>query len=152
VNAAYIYLVEEIGWGEVEETCVSSVYLDGVSIQFDFDRDRFLLGIEVLGASRVLAQLASHVSPSSMDCESTEGPPDCQVPPSITYDADGDTARIHLGKEVDWSKVAATICPSGVDLDRSSIRLDFDENNFLLRIEIIGVSRVLRCRSLPEGC
>jgi uncharacterized protein YuzE len=53
-DAAYIYLVDEIGPGEVERTCLAMVELDRASISLDFARRGQLVGIEVLGASRVL--------------------------------------------------------------------------------------------------
>jgi uncharacterized protein YuzE len=51
-NAAYVYLVE-VGAGEVAQ----SVVFDGVDtgdFVFDFNRERRLVGIEILGASAVL--------------------------------------------------------------------------------------------------
>jgi len=53
-DAAYVYLVASIGSGEVEETRHCLVELDRAAINLDFDIDGRLLGIEILGASRVL--------------------------------------------------------------------------------------------------
>ena len=53
-NVAYIYLVDEIGEGEaVTQIEVEDDELRG-EIVLDLDRDGTLLGIEVLGASRIL--------------------------------------------------------------------------------------------------
>lgn len=54
-DAAYVYLVDRIEAGEVARTCVAgrdSSALD--SINLDFDAHGRLLGIEVLGAGRIL--------------------------------------------------------------------------------------------------
>ena len=56
-DAAYIYLVDRIGRGEVARTSVAghgSPVLDSVNL--DFDADGRLLGIEVLGAGRALRE------------------------------------------------------------------------------------------------
>lgn len=53
-NAAYIYLVEEIGRGEVARTCVADIAMDNGAITIDFDAEGRVLGIEVLGANQVL--------------------------------------------------------------------------------------------------
>ncbi|WP_169988253.1 MULTISPECIES: DUF2283 domain-containing protein [unclassified Microbispora] len=53
-NVAYIYLVDEIGEGEaVTQIEVEDDELRG-EIVLDLDREGRLLGIEVLGASRIL--------------------------------------------------------------------------------------------------
>lgn len=54
-DAAYVYLVDVIGAGEVARTAASMLELDRAFIAFDFDADGKVLGIEILGASRVLA-------------------------------------------------------------------------------------------------
>jgi len=56
-DAAYVYLVDRIEQGGVARTSVAghgSPALD--SINLDFDADGRLLGIEVLGAGRVLRE------------------------------------------------------------------------------------------------
>jgi len=53
-NAAYIYLVEEIGRGEVARSCVADIAMDNAAITIDFDAEGRVLGIEVLGASQAL--------------------------------------------------------------------------------------------------
>lgn len=53
-DAAYVYLVPTIDRGEVHQTRHSMVPLDQAGINLDFDADGRLLGIEILGASRVL--------------------------------------------------------------------------------------------------
>jgi uncharacterized protein YuzE len=55
-DAAYIYLVEEIGAGAVARTIpVDSSEIDGM-INLDFDAESHLLGIEILDASRYLPE------------------------------------------------------------------------------------------------
>jgi len=53
-DAAYIYLVDEIARGEVAASRLARIPLEGASLSVDFDAHGRLLGIEVLGASRVL--------------------------------------------------------------------------------------------------
>lgn len=53
-DAAYVYLVPEIRPGEVHQTRVSGIRLDQAAINVDFDADGRILGIELLGASRLL--------------------------------------------------------------------------------------------------
>lgn len=54
-DAAYVYLVDTIGGGEVARTVASMLDLDQAFISFDFDAGGKVLGVEILGASRVLA-------------------------------------------------------------------------------------------------
>ncbi len=53
-DAAYVYLVDSIVPGGVAHTAASMLDLDQAFIAFDFDSRGKLLGIEILGASRVL--------------------------------------------------------------------------------------------------
>lgn len=53
-DAAYVYLVDQIARGEVASTRVSGIELANASLTVDFDADGRVLGIEILGASRVL--------------------------------------------------------------------------------------------------
>jgi uncharacterized protein YuzE len=53
-DAAYIYLKDSIQQGEAAQTIVCAVDIESASIHLDFDETGHLLGIEVLGASRVL--------------------------------------------------------------------------------------------------
>lgn len=53
-NAACVYLVDAIVPGRVAHTAASMLDLDQAFIAFDFDSRGKLLGIEILGASRVL--------------------------------------------------------------------------------------------------
>jgi uncharacterized protein YuzE len=56
-DAAYLYLKYPIADGEVDETVpaeVSDATPVGSGINLDFDKDRRLLGIEILGAKRLL--------------------------------------------------------------------------------------------------
>lgn len=55
-DAAYVYFVDTIGAGEVARTVASMLELDRSFIAFDLDVDGKVLGMEILGASRVLAQ------------------------------------------------------------------------------------------------
>jgi uncharacterized protein YuzE len=55
-NAAYIYLVQQIGIGGVAKSVpVEGEGIDPADFVFDFDRDGRLIGIEVLFASQLLA-------------------------------------------------------------------------------------------------
>ncbi|WP_460845777.1 DUF2283 domain-containing protein [Nocardioides ultimimeridianus] len=53
-DAAYIYLVDEVAPGEVTQTRVADVPLDRAAIAVDFDADGRIIGLEILGANRVL--------------------------------------------------------------------------------------------------
>jgi uncharacterized protein YuzE len=55
-DAAYVYLVDSIAPDGIAETRSSMLDLDRAFIAFDFDSDGKVLGIEILGASRVLPQ------------------------------------------------------------------------------------------------
>ena len=55
-DAAYVYLVEAIVPSGVAQTRSSMLNLDRAFIAFDFDSEGKVLGIEILGASRVLAE------------------------------------------------------------------------------------------------
>ncbi|GAA3524163.1 hypothetical protein GCM10022234_20880 [Aeromicrobium panaciterrae] len=54
VNAAYIYLVDEIGFGEAAKTYSCDPLEVGGMINLDFDSNGRLLGIEVLDATGYL--------------------------------------------------------------------------------------------------
>ena len=54
-DAAYVYLVDAIAPGGVAQTRASMLDLDRAFIAFDFDVDGKVLGLEILGASRVLS-------------------------------------------------------------------------------------------------
>ncbi|MEO9325363.1 DUF2283 domain-containing protein [Nocardioides sp. C4-1] len=53
-NAAYVYLTDSIAPGQVATTQDADIRLDMASINVDFDADGRVLGIEVLGADRIL--------------------------------------------------------------------------------------------------
>lgn len=53
-DAAYVYLVPEIAPGGVSQTRQCMIPLPGSDISLDFDADGKLLGIEILGARRIL--------------------------------------------------------------------------------------------------
>ncbi|MFD3403747.1 DUF2283 domain-containing protein [Kribbella sp. NPDC058693] len=53
-DAAYVYLVDVIGPGEVTRTVPSMLELDNAFIAFDLNSDGKIVGFEILGASRVL--------------------------------------------------------------------------------------------------
>jgi uncharacterized protein YuzE len=53
-DAAYVYLVDEIARGEVASSRVSGIPLENAALTVDFDANGHVLGIEVLGASRLL--------------------------------------------------------------------------------------------------
>ena len=55
VDAAYIYLVESIAPGGVARTVVPDIELHAAAITIDLDDHDRILGIEVLGVTRVLA-------------------------------------------------------------------------------------------------
>ena len=54
-DAAYIYLVHEIGYGAVTRTLIGPVIEKGTAVNLDFADGGRLLGIELLGAHRLLA-------------------------------------------------------------------------------------------------
>ncbi len=54
IDAAYIYLKDEIKEGEVRYTYPCDVSEVGFELNLDFDKNRVLLGIEVMNASRHL--------------------------------------------------------------------------------------------------
>jgi uncharacterized protein YuzE len=54
-DAAYVYLVDSIPTGGVAQTRSAMLELDRAFIAFDFDADGKILGLEILGASRILA-------------------------------------------------------------------------------------------------
>lgn len=56
VDAAYIYLVPEIGRGQVKKTYTCDPTAIGGLINLDFDVSGRLLGIEVLDATRKLPE------------------------------------------------------------------------------------------------
>ena len=61
VDAAYIYLKENIGKGEVKNTIALND-----NIIMDFDKDKKLIGIEILSASMIIPQkLVSEISKTS---------------------------------------------------------------------------------------
>ena len=53
-NAAYIYVVDSIRSGDAVTTRVLDHHLTQASVNVDFDADNRLLGIELLGVSRLL--------------------------------------------------------------------------------------------------
>jgi len=55
-DAAYVYLVDEIDRGEVASSRVADIPLDRAALTVDFDANGRVLGIEVLGASRILRE------------------------------------------------------------------------------------------------
>ncbi len=55
-DAAYVYFVDVIAAGAVKRTEVSGIELVGSVIIVDFDAEGKILGIEILGAGRVLAR------------------------------------------------------------------------------------------------
>ncbi|MGW5266416.1 DUF2283 domain-containing protein [Microbispora sp. NPDC004025] len=72
-NVAYIYLVDEIGEGEaVTQIEVEDDELRG-EIVLDLDREGRLLGIEVLGASRILRPEVLALAGDEADDDGDEG-------------------------------------------------------------------------------
>lgn len=55
-DAAYVYLVEKIHRGEVAHSRAARIKLDRAALTVDFDADGRILGIEVLGAGKVLRE------------------------------------------------------------------------------------------------
>ena len=53
-DAAFIYLIDSIGFGGVTRTELCDAQVDSGSIILAFDEDDRLVGLEILGASRVL--------------------------------------------------------------------------------------------------
>jgi uncharacterized protein YuzE len=58
-NAAYIYVADSIGPGEVAESHPLHHFTPGASVVADFDRDNRLLGIELLGVTHLLKAVPS---------------------------------------------------------------------------------------------
>ena len=55
VDAAYIYVVDKIGKGEVKMTCSIDKKVNGM-VNLDFDAAGRLLGIELIPGSRLLSK------------------------------------------------------------------------------------------------
>ncbi|MEQ4209777.1 DUF2283 domain-containing protein [Actinopolymorpha sp. B9G3] len=53
-DATYVYLVDEIARGEVANSRVADIPLENAALTVDFDANGRVLGIELLGASRIL--------------------------------------------------------------------------------------------------
>jgi uncharacterized protein YuzE len=53
-DAAYIHVTNPIGRGEAAQGAVLDHYFDAASVSVDLDHDNKLLGIELLGVSRLL--------------------------------------------------------------------------------------------------
>ena len=53
-DAAYVYLVDRITPGSVTRTSVPDMQFKSAAVTIDFDEDSRMLGIEILGASRLL--------------------------------------------------------------------------------------------------
>lgn len=53
-DAAYIYVMDPIGRGEAAQSAVLDHYFDSASVNVDLDDQNRLLGIELLGVSRLL--------------------------------------------------------------------------------------------------
>jgi uncharacterized protein YuzE len=66
-DAAYVYLVDSIPANGVAQTRSAMLELDRAFIAFDFDADGKVLGLEILGASRLLIEetLLSAIRPDS---------------------------------------------------------------------------------------
>lgn len=64
-DAAYVYFEDRIADGSVEQTVPSGIDLDRALIAFDFNVDGKLVGIEILGASRILTREALAVADSA---------------------------------------------------------------------------------------
>lgn len=54
-DAAYVYLVRVVGPGEVARTIPGNP-LQEMHVNFDLDNNGHIIGIEILGASKVLSQ------------------------------------------------------------------------------------------------
>lgn len=55
-DAAYVYLVDAIGQGEVAYSRIAGITMNRAALTVDFDADGRILGIEVLGAGAVLRE------------------------------------------------------------------------------------------------
>lgn len=68
----------------------------------------------------------------------------------MTYDPDADAAYIYVTDPIGRGEAA-----SGVVLDHhfdsASVNVDLDDQNRLLGIELLGVSRLLRPEALPQA-
>ena len=62
-DAAYIYIADPIAPGGVAQSRILDHHTPGASVTLDFDADNRLLGIELLGVSRLVpADVARRVS------------------------------------------------------------------------------------------
>lgn len=125
-DGAYVYFVDSIAPGGVAQTRSSMLELDLASIDFDFDVDGKVLGIEILGASRMLTAGA---------LEATERL-------QVTFDLDGDAAYVYLVDGIRSGEMARTVPVDIVEIG-GMINLVFGANGRLLRIEILDASRLL---------
>jgi uncharacterized protein YuzE len=53
-DACYIYVTDPIEWGGAKSSTSLHRHIPGASVVVDFDEDNRLLGIELLGVSRLL--------------------------------------------------------------------------------------------------
>lgn len=127
-DAAYVYLVDAIAPGGVARTAASMIELDMAFIAFDFNSDGKVLGLEILGASRLLAD----------ETLKAIG----RLPVRMSYDADADAAYVYLVNEIRSGDVHRSARVDPVEVG-GMINLDFGVDGRLLGIEIFGASEVL---------
>ncbi|WP_168218638.1 DUF2283 domain-containing protein [Nocardioides eburneiflavus] len=127
-NAAYVYLVDSTAPGGVAQTRSSMLELELASIDFDLDAEGKVLGIEILGASRVLAD------------ETLQATQRLSV--RISYDQDADAAYVTLVDAIRSDEVERTIPVDLVELG-GMINLDFGADGRLLGIAILDASKSL---------
>lgn len=65
-DAAYIYIKDELAFGEVKETHLCDVQVQGGAVILGFDKEGRLVGVEILGARQLIPSevLASAEKPS----------------------------------------------------------------------------------------
>ncbi len=126
-DAAYVYLVDVIAPGGVARTLPAMVDLDLAFISFDFGADQNLLGLEILGASRVLASDAWREETLAV---------------RVDYDRAADVAHVYFVGKRRSSAVERTVQADPIELD-SLINLHFGAGSQLLGFEIRDAHKML---------
>jgi uncharacterized protein YuzE len=127
-DAAYVYLVGAIAPGGVARTALARVGLNMASIAFDFDSGGSMLGVEIVGASRVLADEAL-TEPASLTVR-------------VSCDEAADAAYVAFVDELRPGDVQRTVPADLVGIG-GGIDLDFDADSRLLGIGILDAKRLL---------
>ena len=139
-NAFYLYLIgnDAIDSFKVERTVIAPT--DWGMFNLDFDDDYRLVGVEILFAAQSLP----------LDLFSEFLKPEAKISPTfavihknltMTYDEDVGAAYLYLAQNIETLKAAKTI--TAISTDQGFINLDFDRDQRLLGIEVIGADALL---------